>query len=163
VKALVLLLLALIAPLLGCEQEQRPVAADEIDCVKWDDAGRNCMQAVNIGTWSISVNAGANACSIMMEIRRTKEQGHERTQSLSYVDEDNWECRTMPDENNIQLVARMSHGTLAMERQDLDSSAVVERFNIRRRGTLDDIEAALNIGTRQFAAAPAQSPGASDK
>jgi hypothetical protein len=113
------------------------VVIDKSDCVQYTHGfGSDCFKWQQYGSFTIAVNATANACSISFEYPGDKARKYYKEDSLSYIDPDNWECRTeevsIPTDKRL-LVANMANGKLRVEYRFANGDAVAMKFTVRSR------------------------------
>jgi len=98
--------------------------------------GTPCQKWAPYGSFLISINESANMCAIAFTASDRPDLTYNKMESLSYIGPDDWECRTVEESglsSHELLVARMSHGKLAVHYLFSDGQTVPVKFTVRSR------------------------------
>jgi hypothetical protein len=126
------------------------VTAEEYLCDKFDNNKQKCVKRSTPpeGAFTISINTQASTCSTMYEHYLDKKSVTFNTsQSLVYIDVDNWECRNNPFPpktvgdikfGNFQYIYTMSKGTLKIRFVDLDNIVSPLEFDLEQKTSVEN-------------------------
>ena len=132
-------LLACIANAACSENVTQAVVIDKSDCVQFTNGfGSACAKWEQYGSFTIVINAPANACVINFEYPEDHSQKYYKQDGLSYIDSDNWECRVDVDSmwsatDKELMAATMTHGKLNVEYRFTSGQIVPVEFTVRSR------------------------------
>ena len=108
--------------------------ADEFTCKKWDDSkfgASRCLKRVIEGQYRISLNKATGGCAVLFRNQETGFQRIEAGSSMSFIDSDNWECKTQPVVG-FQQIYNMGDGKISSYTFDTVGAVLPKTYDVAR-------------------------------